>query len=325
MSTREKNPEQHIRTLSRRSLLWMAGSICALSACTEEKGASQQPPAGTASAASKGPPIRMALSAAFVSEAGTPVYQKIADHLGRETGHRFELVTGLGYETISSMLESGALDVAFVCGAPYVVLHDRPQPAANLLVAPIMKHPRYAGQPKYYSDLIVRKDSAFQKLEDLKGRAYAYNEEASNSGYNLPRYRLAKAGYTNGFFGTVTRSGSHEESIRMVATGKADASYVDSLVLEFDQQRGEQHANAVRVIDSVGPAGIPPVVISTKSAPQLTAQIARVLVAMNTHSEGRKILDEALVERFAEVGNENYDDIRQMKRFAEDLGFLKIK
>jgi phosphonate transport system substrate-binding protein len=223
------------------------------------------------------------------------------------------------------MLETNAVDCGFICGLPYVMLRDRPEPAASLIAAPVMKAPRYNNQPKYYSDLIVRNDSPYKTLQDLKGRTYVYNDEISNSGYNLPRYRLLQLGLTGGFFGKVLRSGSHEESIRMVAAGEADASFVDSLVLDYDREKGLGHAREVRVIESVGPAGICPLAASSKLPAAVSDEIRRQLTTMHEDPEGRKILDKALLARFAAVDESNYDDIRAMKEAAEKAGFTVIK
>jgi phosphonate transport system substrate-binding protein len=304
-----------------------SGAAAGLIGCAkpEESGTSPQPSGSSPSAGKGGETVRVAMSAAFVSEAGVHLYKALTDYLGTQTGMPFEFVRGLGYDTINKMLESGAVDVGFVCGLPYVILHDRPQPAANLLAAPVMKDKRYEGKPKYFSDLIVANDSTFQKLEDLKGARFVFNDEISNSGYNLPRYRMAKAGMTTGFFASVARSGSHEESIRMVAGGKADCSYVDSLVLEYDRARNDNAAGRVRVIDSIGPAGIPPVVLTPKRSPEFAVQIQRALLEMHEIPEGRKLLDELMVDRFVKVDDKNYDDIREMRAFAEKAGFDVIR
>ncbi|HEX2569976.1 MAG TPA: PhnD/SsuA/transferrin family substrate-binding protein [Polyangia bacterium] len=280
---------------------------------------------GAESVATSGPQIRLAMSAAFVSESGVGVYEKIAEYLTRKTGIQAKFISGLAYGTINSMLEEGALHCGFVCGLPYVMLHDREQPAARLIAAPIMKAPRYHGQPKYYSDLIVRKDSPYRTIYDLKGKTYVYNDELSNSGYNLPRYRLLQLGLTRNFFGKLLRSGSHEESIRMVAAGEADASFVDSLVLDFDREKGYGHAREVRVIESVGPAGICPLVASAKVPADVVDKLQRELTTMHEDPEGRRILDEALLERFAIVDDKNYDDIRAMRNAAEKAGFTVIR
>ena len=271
------------------------------------------------------PPIRIAMSAAFASESGIPVFQRINDYLSEKSGIPCELITGLAYETINKMLADGAVDAAFICGLPYVTERDKPQPSVTLLVAPVMKAARYNNQPKYFSDLVVKKESPFQRLEDLRGKTYVYNEQLSNSGYNMPRFKLIEIGETNGFFGKVLRSGCHEESIRMVAEGEADASFVDSLVLDFDRTKGFGYASQVRVIESLGPASICPVVASAKMPEAQLRNLQNAFLGMHQDPQGRRILDEALVERFEKVDDRNYDDIRHMKKAAADRGFTIIK
>lgn len=278
---------------------------------------------GAAPAAAPG--VRIVMSAAFVSESGVGVYEKIAGYLTRTTGVKAEFINGLAYGTINSMLETGKVECGFICGYPYVQLHDREAPAAELLVAPVMKAPRYEGKPKYFSDLIVKKDSPVKSLQDLKGRTYVYNDELSNSGYNMPRYRMLQLGLTSGFFGKVLRSGSHEESIRMVATGEADASYVDSLVVDYDREKHLGYADQVRVVESVGPAGICPMVASSAMPAEMRKKFQDQLSRMHEDPEGRKILDEALIDRFVVVDDSNYDDIRSMKVAAEKAGFTTIR
>jgi phosphonate transport system substrate-binding protein len=270
-------------------------------------------------------PLRIALSAAFVSEHGVPVYRRIVDYLEDRLGRDIEFVTGLGYDTINDMLNDAALDVAFVSGMPYVLLHDQPGLDVELLAAPVMKAARYQGKPVLYSDLIVRKDSDIQSIHDLRGRTYVYNEETSNSGYNMPRARLLELGLTNGFFGKVVRSGSHEESMRMVADGRADASYVDSLVLEYDLAHGLGGADRVRVVESLGPSGIPPVIARSDLPEGVREELRRHLLSMHEDPEGRSILDQAMIDRFVRVDDSNYDDIRERKNRAEAAGFQHLK
>ena len=276
-----------------------------------------------AASTAKKRPLRVAMSAAFVSERGVPVYGKIVDYLGETSEAPIELVTGLAYTTINQMLEAGAVDYGFICGYPYILSHDQPVPKVELVAAPVPKDPRYQHKPVYFSDLIVRKDSPFKTLQDLRGRTYVYNEETSNSGYNMPRSHLVKLGLTSGFFGKVIRSGSHEASIRMVAQGLADASYVDSLVLDYDRAKGFGEAVQVRVIESLGPAATVPFVVSTAS--MVKAPLKARLLTMHEDPRGREILDEAFLERFAEVTDADYDGLRAMRKAAEDARFLEIK
>ena len=307
-------------TLARMATLLLSFGLSAASLP-----AHAQAPAAKKAPAAQSKTVRMAMTAAFVSESGMPVYGRIATYLSKKLGSEFSFITGQSYGAVDKMLDEGSVEVAFICGLPYVLKHDANKDAVHLIAAPVMKDPRYGNKPKYFSDLIVRKDSKFKKLEDLRGATFVYNEESSNSGYNMPRYKLLKLGQTQGFFGKLVRSGSHEESIRMVATGKADASFVDSLVLDFDRETGHGWASEVKVIDSLGPAGIPPVVVSGKASADVRKRVKDALLAMHKDPDGRRILDDALVDRFVEVDDSNYSDIRLQYQTAVKAGFSTIK
>ncbi|MDC3960978.1 phosphate/phosphite/phosphonate ABC transporter substrate-binding protein [Polyangium jinanense] len=270
-------------------------------------------------------PVHMVMSGAFVSESGINLYESIAHHLARKTGITIEVTTGLAYSTINSMLETGAVELGFICGLPYTVLRDLPTPRAELLGGPIMKYPRYGGQPVYFADLVVRNDSPYHSLEDLRGRTLVYNDERSHTGYNAPRHHLMERGFARGFFGKVVRSGSHEESIRMVAAGEADASWVDSLVLDYDREKRRGRAGEVRVLESIGPMTVSPVVASPDLPAELRAALRKTLLGMHEDPDGKRLLDAAFIERFAPIEDAHYDAHRSMMRAAEKAEVVAIR
>jgi phosphonate transport system substrate-binding protein len=270
-------------------------------------------------------PHRVAVSAAFESEEEAPVYRELVAYLAEKTGSRYEVVSGLGYGPLVEMLKTGDVEFGFVCACPDIVAPGNPNPAIEILAGPIIKNPRYGGKPVFFSDLIVRKDSSFKSLQELAGRTYVYNGDLSLAGYTMPRSHLVDLGLTHGFFRSVLRSGSHRESIRMVADGLADASYVSSLVLDHDRDKGLRHAAAVRVVESLGPSPTPPVVASSKTPVEERERFQRHLVTMDQDPQGRKILDRALVERFVTVTYEDYEPVRAMQKRAKDADFMVIK
>lgn len=269
--------------------------------------------------------IRIVMSAAFVSDAGIKVYDNIFSYLGIKLERKVEFVSGFSYSVINSMLESGMVDVGFICGLPYVMNRDKLQPDIELLLAPVMKDSRYKDKPIYYSYIVVHKDSKFDGFLDLRGSSFVFNDEISNSGYNMPRAHLISLGETSGFFGKIMRSGSHEESIRMVALGKADVSAVDSLVYDYDLVKNPEYVRQTRILKILGPAGIPPVVVSTKTPLSLRKKIRDILLGMKDDPVGKAILEKALLDRFTVVADSNYDGIRKMYKQAQDSGYLVIR
>jgi len=188
-----------------------------------------------------------------------------------------------------------------------------------------MKNPKYKDKPIYYSYIIVHKDSQFKSFSDLKGATFVYNDEISNSGYNMPRAHLINMGETSGFFSKVVRSGSHEESIRMVAAGEADVSAVDSLVYDYDLEKKPENVRKLKILKTLDPAGIPPVVVSSKLDESLRKKIRDVLIGMKDDPVGKDVLDKALLNRFTDVDDSNYDSIREMKRLSQESGYLEIQ
>jgi phosphonate transport system substrate-binding protein len=269
--------------------------------------------------------IRVVMSAAFVSETGIDVYSEMFRYLGKKLRRNVMFVSGFSYSTINLMLDEGKVDVGIICGLPYVMKRDKLQPTISLLLAPVMKDSQYKDKPIYYSYVIVHKNSQYTKVSDLKGSRFVFNDEISNSGYNMPRAHLISLGETSGFFSKVIRSGSHEESIRMVALGEADASAIDSLVYDYDLLNNPEYIQKLKIIKRLGPTGIPPVVVSTKLSSSLKLQIRDILMNMKNDPEGRKILDKAMVDRFIMVDDSHYDSIRKMQNYAIESDFQVIR
>ncbi len=180
-------------------------------------------------------------------------------------------------------------------------------------------------KPVYYSYLIVHKDSKYKSFSDLRGRTFTYGDEISNSGYNMPRAHLIDLGETAGFFGKVVRSGSHEESIRMVALGLADISAVDSIVYDYDLVKNPEYVQQTKILKVLGPAGTPPVVASTKLPLPLREKIRDIFLGMENDPAGKLILEKALLDRFAIVDDSHYDSIRKMYKQAQDSGYQVIQ
>jgi len=280
--------------------------------------------------------LKMAVTAAFVSERGMPVYRDLAQYMTDKLDRKVSLISGVSYTEANMLLEKGVIQIAFVCGLPYVQEHAK---GGMTLVAIPVVAPRsdkfkspvvFKNIPgKYYSYTIVRKDSLLMSWADLRGKSYAYNELNSNSGYNMPRYKLVQLGAKSWdeYFSRVVVSGSHEESIRMVAQGEVDASSVDSMVFDYDRSIGSPDAMNVRIIETLfrDGAGAPPVVMSPKSDAKTRQSVREVLVNMDKDPDGRRILKNALLLRFAPPNDANYDDVRRMQAAARKAGFRDPK
>ena len=259
--------------------------------------------------------------ASFLAPNMFGVYRFVADYVGEKLGRRAELTVGRSFEEFAA----GEADIGFLCGLPYVELARRPRPPVELLAAPVLRGARYGGRPIYFSDVIVRADSPFRSFPDLRGRVWAYNDLDSHSGYNVTRHRLVSMGETSGFFGRVVEAGSHQRSIQMVRNGEIDAAAIDSLVLAVELRDRPALREQLKVIDTLGPAGIQPIVAAARLPDGLKAAVKDVLLAMGDDPAARARLTPSFVERFVAVTDEDYEDVRTMLVAAEEAGFMTLR
>ena len=137
------------------------------------------------------------------------VTDALAAYLSEHLDIEIEFASELNSEACYQQLDSGKIQLCWICGLPYVKRADRIDSPVGLLAAPVMKGERYGGLPVYFSDVVVRYDSPFRRFADLRGASWAYNDAGSHSGHCVVRHHLAKLGHERGYFGRLVASGAH--------------------------------------------------------------------------------------------------------------------
>jgi ABC-type phosphate/phosphonate transport system substrate-binding protein len=246
--------------------------------------------------------------ATFLSPRLEPLYRVLAERAADALGRRLEFVVGRTY----AELETDRVDVAFVCGPPYLARSDRYEAVA----APVLADPRGGGRPVYFADVVVAGERIGSTFADLRGATLAYNEPGSWSGYHSVRTHLAALGEAADFFGATVEAGFHDRALRLVAEAGADAAAIDSHVLALLLRDGFVAPGAVRTIAAIGPAPIQPVVASRALSPHDRSRIAAAVVGAN----GDPLLARSLVERFVAVGPDHADGLRAGLAAADAAG-----
>jgi phosphonate transport system substrate-binding protein len=261
--------------------------------------------------------------ASFLGDNAFEFYREVVTYLGGVTGYPTEMVSDPSSD-LDAMFDEGRIEAAFGCGLPYVWKAAAASPSVRLMVAPVLPAARYGDRPIYYSDVVVRADSPYRTFDDLRGATFAYNQRVSFSGYVLPLYHLLTLGRTNGYFGAVVASGSHAVSMDWVEGGRAAAAAIDSVVLEMEWRQRPARARTLRVVESLGPAAMPPVMASTRLADDVHRALAEALVHMHTTDHGQEILKRGGVRRFAPVTDQHYDDIRRRLEALQRAGVTDL-
>ena len=143
-------------------------------------------------------------------------------HLEKATGRKVRFFGLQKYPAQIQAMRSGRLHVGGFSTGPTAF-------AVNIAGAVPFAVKGYAdGFQGYNLIVIVKKDSPYQKLTDLKGKKLAHTAPSSNSGHMAPVALFPKEGLTPDKDYKVVFSGKHDQSVMGVNSGDYDAAAVAS-------------------------------------------------------------------------------------------------
>jgi len=176
-------------------------------------------------------------------------FRDVARVFKERTGVEMRIFTASDYAGTVQALTSGQIQMGQMGASAYSSAWIDSEGA----VEPLVTNRELDGALGYHSILIVKNDSPYQKLQDLKGKTLAWADPNSTSGYLIPLVSLRGAGIEpEKFFGRTLFSGGHEQSVLGVINGQLDSAFtwsskghnagqiramVDRGVLKLDQFR----------------------------------------------------------------------------------------
>jgi phosphonate transport system substrate-binding protein len=245
--------------------------------------------------------------AAMISPKETLIYyNQLLDYLAGKLSYDVHLIQRRTYREVNELFKKRQLDLAFICTGPYVT--GRRLYGFEGIVTPVIR-----GLPYYQSYLIVNRHSDIANLEQLRGSVFAFTDPDSNTGALVPRYWLALMGERPAsFFSNFIYTYSHDNSIMAVARSLVDAAAVDGHQWEYFNLRNPQYTRMTRVIKKSELFGNPPLVASTYLAADLKSAIRKVLLTMHEDPQGKRILDQLLIDRFEPPQEAWYQSVRDM-------------
>lgn len=170
------------------------------------------------------------------------VYQPFMDHLGTCTGKRIVFFPVQNNAAQIEAMRSGRLHISgFATGVVGF--------AVNLAGAvPFAVIGSEKGVSGYRLFAIVKADSPYKTLADLKGKKVAHTAPSSNSGNLAPRVFFPEQGLKPDDDYKPLMSGGHDKSVLGVASGDYDMAPVASDVYERMVARGAVKGDQIRVI-----------------------------------------------------------------------------
>ena len=169
-------------------------------------------------------------------------FRPLTDHLTQCVGRRVVYFQVTSNAAQVEAMRSGRLHIAGFSTGPTAF-------AVNLAGAvPFAVKGNAEGYESYRLFMLVRADSAFQTMTDLRGRRVAHTSATSNSGNLAPRAFFPALGLTPDTDYRVVYSGGHDRSVMGVNSGDYDAAPVASDVYNRMVARNQVRPGALRII-----------------------------------------------------------------------------
>lgn len=224
---------------------------------------------------------------------------------------------------VSALWSRPDLGCAFMCGYPLTRADSHPV----VLAAPIPSPARYHGKPKYWSDLIVRADASFTRIEDTFGTRFAFTTDESQSGYQGPRSLLApyaKARSGALFSATVGPLFTPRGIVEAIIAGDADIGPLDSYVHDLLRQHEPALASRLRVVATTLPTPIPPLVAAAGTDDAAVAALRASLLEVSAVDSLKTVRTALLLQGFAPATAADYDVLTENAHEADRLGYARI-
>jgi ABC-type phosphate/phosphonate transport system substrate-binding protein len=215
----------------------------------------------------------------------------------------------------------GDKGAVFMCGLPFSCAE--PQPV--LIAAPVPSLHGFDGQARYWSDLVVRADSAFRAVPDTFGKRIALTVPDSQSGciaaltYFMSANMSANAElplFAEVIAPTITPLGA----LTAVISGTADIAPIDSYAHELLREYRPDLTSQVRIVGQTVATPIPPLVASREGLDQ-EGRDALQSAFLEAHQSAsmRAIMDQLLLQRFARPDPATYGVLRE--RFEAAISY----
>jgi phosphonate transport system substrate-binding protein len=148
-------------------------------------------------------------------------YGGFKTYMSNELGVPVEIFTASSYDGVIEALAGKQIEFAFLGSSAYAAAWTETK--GN--VEPLLAKREADGSTGYYSVVVVRCNSPYKKIEDLKGKVLAFADPDSTSGYAVPYFNLRKQGYApETYFSSTPFSGSHETGVLGVVNKQFDAA-----------------------------------------------------------------------------------------------------
>lgn len=258
--------------------------------------------------------LRVALlpdeNAATLIQNAQPLKQYLEATLKKE----IELIVTTDYSSMIEAMRFGRIEVAYFGPFSYVLAKSK-APNIEPFAVGIEK-----GSPTYNSVLIATADGPVKSVADIRGKPFAFGDQASTSSHLAPRAHLLKKGLEGDKDYKVVHLGTHDAVARAVQAGQVPAGALSQAIYRSLIER--KVIDPAKVVQIDLSAAIPnyPMTMQGNLAPALKEAIRSAFLNI----KDKEVLKSFRVEGFAATDDKAYDVLRETAAILK-LDMAKIK
>jgi len=228
------------------------------------------------------------LTMVFVPSRETDIVLFSGQQLGRmlsvALGVPVEAVVSTSFTAAIEAMCAGRADIGALNPFSYVLAHEK----CGVEVAAVSVR---LGLPFYRAQISARADANINKIEDLRGKRFAFVDPASTSGYLFPAAMLKKMGYDpDRFFSQTVFAGSHPNVILAIYRGQVDGGSTFEDARTNVQAQFPDVMQKVKVLGYTNPIPNDTWSLSTRLSADVRAKIKDRLLRISKTPEGAQAL-----------------------------------
>ncbi len=225
----------------------------------------------------------------------TRTMEHFLKHAEKTTGAKWELYQATDYSGVMNALIANQINLAWLSGFSYCQTYADSKGGVEPLVAASATD----GTMGYNAVVVVRSDSPYKTIDDLKGKVVARTDPLSGSGYLIPTAAFRAMGKPVDEYYRSPLSGGHVQSVLGVLKGTYDAAFTWTSKndgfgnIRQMMNQGLLKREDIRVIWTSDPLPSPPVVIRKDIPADMRADMLKLFTGLHQ-------VDMALAEAVAQ-------------------------
>lgn len=235
-------------------------------------------------------------------------FTPLARILGQVLGRKVRVETDKDFDSFMRRVYAGEFDIVYLNQLQYVQAH---RATGYLAIAKLCESPTCT----IAAAIIVRSDSGFNKVSDLKGKIIAFADPNAMVSHILASATLHMAGLGQEQYHVIFTK-NPPNALFAVYNGAAQAAGVGSQVFSRPEITQRVDIKQLRVLVESQPIPQLPLAVRGNLDPQLARRILTVLLDLPQRPDGIKLLKHIRAERFEAANDAEYDIV---KRLAETV------